>query len=128
MLNIIRPLSLGTEGLAGALCATTKTKERRRAGEGEGERSPEQVGFGSRGSKADPLRKARRGLGATGGAGFPCGDLGRGRTLDSASRVGLLAPRLLQVSGSFLKALQLVCSPLLDSDHRTRENPPTIPV
>lgn len=62
MLNIIHLLSLGTEGLAGALCATRKTKERRRAGEGEGERSPEQVGFGSQGSKADPLRKARRGL------------------------------------------------------------------
>lgn len=72
MLNIIhQPLSLGTEGLAGALCATRKTKERRRAGEGEGERSPEQVGFGSQGSKADPLRKARRGLGATGERAFP---------------------------------------------------------
>lgn len=61
MLNIIRPLSLGTEGRAEALCGTTKTKERRRAGETEGKRSSEQFLFGSPGSKAHLRVKERKG-------------------------------------------------------------------
>lgn len=68
MLNIIRPLSLGTEGLAEALCVTTKTKERRRAGAtGRKRRSSEQFRFGSVGKQSSSLsrkeREASKGLG-----------------------------------------------------------------
>lgn len=59
MLNIIRPLSVGTNGLVEALCVTTKTKERRRGRRGE--RSCEQFRFGSQGSQAHILGKERKG-------------------------------------------------------------------
>lgn len=49
MLNIIRPLCLGTQRLAEALCIATKTKARRR--KGEGERSSEQFPLGLREAK-----------------------------------------------------------------------------
>lgn len=60
------------------------------------------------------------------GAGFPCGELGRGRTLDSASRAGFQArgsgaPWLLQGSSSLLKALStgVLSSPGLRPPNRT---------
>lgn len=48
MLNIIRPLCLGIQRLAEALCIATKTKARRK---GEGERSSEQFSLGLREAK-----------------------------------------------------------------------------
>lgn len=59
MLNSIRPLSLGTEGLAEALPVAAKTKERRRAGAGEG--GAEQFGSASPGSQAHLLGEGRNG-------------------------------------------------------------------
>lgn len=70
MLNRIRPLSLGTEGPAEALCVTTKTKEGRGAGEGEALSS---LALHLREAKLISLAGKGRGARSGGGerAGFP---------------------------------------------------------
>lgn len=92
--------------------------------EREGERCSERSRLGSeeaklvylRGKKREPERVPE----AEERTGFPCGDLGRGRTLDSAwtpEQSSQLpgSPRLL---APYWKPFLPVCSPLLDSDHR----------
>lgn len=95
MLNLLRPLSLGNRGLAGALGVTAKTKARRGAGGQGRERGSEQFGSASPGSKAHLLGKEGKGSPAVWRRRRERASLrrpGRGRTLDSASPAALGAP------------------------------------
>lgn len=98
----------------------SKGKETQR----EDERCSEQSRLGSgeaklmylRGKKREPERVSE----AEERTGFPCGDLGRGRTLDSAStpEQGSQLPGSPRLLAPYWKPFLPVCSPLLDSDHR----------